>query len=913
MGRKKWDQAPPVKGANSKQSSLGEGQTKTLSAQMARVSHGVERVPYLNPDAFFRFIGPKNWGQTLINDELTTCLLDNGAQLNFITPAYAVERGMDIMSLDRLAQEIGGPHPLIAGMGGSLVEPTGFVLMNVKVPCIQGYDEDQVTLVMDDPGMTECPVILGTLTLYRVIEVIKESEISKLAVPWSLSRISWLMRDVMARLGQVVMNDMANKPIMPLNVDKVVRVASKCIVPPFGHKVIHGKVDLVLHGCQLNVMTHGLEKRLPSLPLGIDVQTAYSTLANGSNRVPVILRNNTQDWLEIKKGVPIARMVIANAIPKVTHVLPAGNPHEQSTLTEAKRQELLLEKLDLTGLEAWPTEQAEKAHSLLREYHDIFSLEKHDTRHTKAAKHKIVLKDPDTPPFKERFHRIPLPQLDEVHAHLKMMLDARVVLVRKKDGSLHFCINFRRLNSLTVKDSHPLPHICETLESLAGAAHYMTIDMNSGFWQVPMDDESKQYTAFTLGSMGLYECESMPFGLCNAPPTFQRLMLNCLGELNLTYCLIYLDDVIIFSKTEEEHLEWMHVVFDQFREHGLKLKPSKCEVFKTEINYLAHHMSKRGAHPSKKNLEAIARCPSPDTYTKVKSFVGLVGHYRHFIKGFANIVAPLYDLTSGENKDKKSEHLDLPLEAREAFDRLKAVCLQAPILAFPNFGKPFLLETDASGKGLGAVLLQKQSDGQYHPIAYASRIMTETEQRYHSNKQEFLALKWAVTEQFHEYLSPYGENRNEFVVRMDNNPLTYIFSSANLDAAGQRWVAQLASYNFALKYQKGKDNTVADFLSHLDDHLPPGKVQDYLNKIPYPGVKAVLDNAITPLTKRVEQGVRPDPDNQKADPEVNVGVRPARLAPPILPIRSLNSRRTQSSTKWSSIGRPLGRPLRKPY
>ena len=322
---------------------------------------------------------------------------------------------------------------------------------------------------------------------------------------------------------------------------------------------------------------------------------------------------------------------------------------------------------------------------------------------------------------------------------------------------------------------------------------------------------------------------------------------------------------------EEEHLEQMHVVFDRFREPGLKLKPSKCEVFKTEINYLAHHVSKRGVLPSKKNLEAITQFPPPDTYTKVKSFVGLVGHYRRFIKGFTNIAAPLYDLTSGENKDKKSEHLDLLQEAREAFDRLKAACLQAPILAFPDFDKPFLLETDASGKGLGAVLSQKQSDGRYyHPIAYASHIMNETEQRYHSNKQEFLALKWAVTEQFHEYLSPYGKNRNEFVVWTDNNPLTYIFS--------QRWVAQLASYNFALEYQKGKDNTVADFLSHLDDHLPAGKVQDYLNKIPYPGVNAVLDNAITPLADRAEQGVRSNPNNQKASQEVIIGVRPARLA-----------------------------------
>ena len=375
---------------------------------------------------------------------------------------------------------------------------------------------------------------------------------------------------------------------------------------------------------------------MPSLPLGIDVQTVYATLADGSNRVTVVLRNNTQDWLEIKKGMPIAWMVATNEVPKVTNLFSTEQTKEQSTLTETERHDLLLEKLDLSGLEAWPQEQAEQARSLLKEYHDIFSLEKHDMEHTNATKNKIVLKDPNTPPFKERFRRIPPPLLDEVREHLKLMLDTgvirpsnspwcnAVVLVRKKDGSLHFCIDFRKLNSLTVKDSHPLPHICETLESLAGAAHFSTFDMNSGFWQVPTDKESKQYTAFTLGSMGLYECESMPFELCNILPIFQRLMQNCLGELNLTYCLIYLNDVIVFSDMPEEHLRRMHVVFDRLHEHGLKLKPSKCEVFKSEINYLAHHVSQKGVLPSKRNLESIAQCPPPDTYTKVKSFVGLV-------------------------------------------------------------------------------------------------------------------------------------------------------------------------------------------------------------------------------------------------------------------------------------------------
>ena len=421
----------------------------------------------MNPDAFRRFIGPKNLGKALIDDELVSCLLDNGAQLNFIMPAYTQERGMDIMSLDYLAEEIGGSIPLIRGLGGISVEPVGFIMMNVKVPGVGGYDKDQIAIVMDDPGMMEWPVILGTPTLYRVMEVIKESEISKLAVPWASSQVSWLMRDVL-----VLVNDIANKPITPLHVDEVVRVASKCTVPPFGHKAIHGKVNLILHGYKMNVMTHGLEKRSPSLPLGIDVQTVYATLADGSNRITVVLRNNTWDWLEIKKGVPIAWMVATNEVPKVTNLFSAKQTKEQSTLTETERQDLLLEKLDLSGLEAWPQEQAEQARSLLKEYHDIFSLEKRDMGHTNATKHKIVLKDPDTPPFKERFRRIPPPQLDEVREHLKLMLDAgvirpsnspwcnAVVLVRKKDGSLHFCIDFRKLNSLTVKDSHLLPHIC---------------------------------------------------------------------------------------------------------------------------------------------------------------------------------------------------------------------------------------------------------------------------------------------------------------------------------------------------------------------------------------------------------------------------------------------------------------------
>ena len=808
-------------------------------------------------------------GEALIDGELTTCLLDNGAQLNFVTPDYAARREMYIGTLDVLAERSGMVIPPIMGIGGIIVEPTGFVVMNVQVPCVKGYNEEQIAIVLNDPGMKNCPVILGTPTLYRVMEVIKESEISKLAIPWATSRGSWLMKGVFARMGQVPLENVANKVVAPTAVSEVVRSNNKFKVPPFGHKVVHGRTKLILTGYRLNVMTHGLEKRSPALPLGIEVQSAYCTLSSGSGRVTVVVRNSTRDWIEVAKGIPLARMESANQVPPITGFISGTGSDEKKTLSEEERQVQLLEKLDLSGLNGWTSEEADKARSLLREYHDLFSLEKHELGHTRAAKHKIVLHDPESPPFKECFRRIPPPQVDEVREHLKLMLDAgairpsnspwcnAVVLVRKKDGSLRFCIDFRRLNALTRKDSHPLPRIGETLDSLSGSAYYSTFDLTSGFWQVPMDEASKQYTAFTLGSMGLFECERMPFGLCNAPATFQRLMQNCLGELNPTYCLIYLDDVIVYSKTPSDHLLRMRVVFDRLREHGLKLKPSKCDLFKTEINYLAHHVSRNGVLPSKRNLASIAECPPPDTYTGVKLFVGLVGHYRRFVKNFAKIAAPLYELTSGDNCHKKKEKVTLSPEALEAFERLKEACLTAPILSFPDFDKPFLLETDASGIGLGAVLSQKQEDGRYHPIAYASRSMNDTEENYHSNKKEFLALKWAVTEQFHEYLSPYGKNTNEFIVRTDNNPLTYIFSSAKLDAAGHRWVARLADYNFSLEYQKGKDNTVADFLSRVEDRLPENEVAAYLTKIPYEGVQAVLNNAGTPFQDRAEAEFQP--------------------------------------------------------
>ena len=231
---------------------------------------------------------------------------------------------------------------------------------------------------------------------------------------------------------------------------------------------------------------------------------------------------------------------------------------------------------------------------------------------TSPIEHEIHIENSE--PFKEQFQHIPPPLLEEVRASLRDMLEAgaicpsqspwcnAVVLVRKKDGTLSFCVNFRHLNTQMKKDSYPLPRIQEALESMAGSAHFSSMDFKSGFWQIKMAPESQQYMAFTVGNIGFYEFTHMPFRLCNAPETFQHLMQNTLGELNLMYCMIYLDNVIVFGRMEEEHLECLCIVFKRFWEFNLKLKPSKCLFFQSEIMYLAHHISRRGILPSQDNV-----------------------------------------------------------------------------------------------------------------------------------------------------------------------------------------------------------------------------------------------------------------------------------------------------------------------
>ena len=288
-----------------------------------------------------------------------------------------------------------------------------------------------------------------------------------------------------------------------------------------------------------------------------------------------------------------------------------------------------------------------------------------------------------------------------------------VVMVKKKDGSLRFCVDFRQLNAATVKDAHPLPRIDDLLDALHGARWFSTLDLKSGYWQVPIMERDKEKTAFRTSSGQLYEFNQVLFGLCSAPATFSRLMDRVLSGLHWETCLFYLDDIIVFSSTWEEHLARLRQVFEWLRHADLKLGAEKCAFTAKEISYLGHRVTEEGLLQDPALLVAIREIPPPKTATEVRSFLGLAGYYRCYVKNFAAIASPLHALT------QKDAVFHWSADCQDAFDRLKTLLTTSPITAFPDFSQSFRLYTDASTAGLGAILAQVR-EGKERIICCAS-------------------------------------------------------------------------------------------------------------------------------------------------------------------------------------------------
>ena len=468
-------------------------------------------------------------------------------------------------------------------------------------------------------------------------------------------------------------------------------------------------------------------------------------------------------------------------------------------------------------------EQISDMHKLILKHKSLFALNSSQLGCLKDAEYKIELLD--NKPVKHRYRPIHPSIYDKVQDQLKVLLQTGVItesnspwnspltVVVKPNKELRLCVDYRKLNNQCKKDAKPLPRVSETLSHLKGNKYFSSVDMISGYYQLKLAEESKDLTAFSAGSGKLYRFERVPFGHTGSGGFFQRCIENVLSELLYKHCVVYLDDCLILGKDFSDHCNSLELVFNRLAEAGLKLKPQKCNLFALETKFLGHVVSASGIKTDSDKTDIIKDWKIPSNTKEVRQFIGLLSYYRSFIKNFSNLASPLTDLLKGKliKRGKSKMFVAVKfywgIEQQKAFELLKLAFLDNVCLQHPDFTKKFILEVDASRGGLGAVLSQEYQ-GKVKPIAFASRKTSLSESSYPSHKLEFLALKWAVTQKFKDYLQ-----HTYFDIYTDNNPLAYIIDKLDIDAVSQRWCAELSKYHFKVHYRTGKSNVVADALS----------------------------------------------------------------------------------------------------
>ena len=449
---------------------------------------------------------------------------------------------------------------------------------------------------------------------------------------------------------------------------------------------------------------------------------------------------------------------------------------------------------------------------LLNEFHDIFAKDEHDLGKTDIVQHKIDVGD--HPPIKSTPYRVPYCQRSIISQQVKSMLDnniikpstspwsSNVVLVKKKNGKQRFCIDFRKLNSITKKENYPLPRIDETIDSLGNACFFTTLDLASGYWQIAMAPEDTDKTAFTT-FCGHFEFNRMPFGLTNAAPRCQQLMEFLLAGLQWHICLCYLDDIIIYSRSFAQHLQHLRQVFERLRNAGLKLRLETCSFCLQEVTYLGHIISKDGIKPDPDKIKVVKEYPVPTSVKEVRQFLGLCSYYRKFIRNFSGIAAPLNQLTT------KYARFVWTNECLDAFNTLREALITVPILCYPDFTLPFIIYTDACDYGIGGVLAQIDENSNERTISYASRALSKAERKYFPTERECLAIVYCV-----KYFRPYVYGRH-FTISTDHNPLRWLQSVKDSCDRLLRWSLKLQEYDFTVVHRPGKAHRNADVVSRI--------------------------------------------------------------------------------------------------
>ena len=450
-----------------------------------------------------------------------------------------------------------------------------------------------------------------------------------------------------------------------------------------------------------------------------------------------------------------------------------------------------------------------KIASLLTEYQDVFS--KNDLDLGKTDLYEHMIDTGEAKPVKQPFRRVPLAYADEERKVIDKMLDQGIIrpsnspwaspllLTKKKDGSFRPCIDYRNVNKITKSDAFPVPKVDECIDSVAGAKIFSTLDLLSGYHQVPVHSNDIPKTAFCT-KYGLFEFLVTPFGMKNSGATFQRTMELALNGLQWYICIIYIDDVIVFAKTFDEHIERLKLIFERLRQANLRLKPKKCELMKRQVTFLGHKVCANGISPDPSNVAKIINWPIPKNATEVKQFLGLCSYYRKYVKNFSSVAKPLNDLT------KSDSNLVWTNECQIAFDSLKQSLISPDIMALPNSTDKFILDVDASDFAIGAVLSQIQNDKE-RVVAYASRSLNKAERNYCVTEREMLAIRYFL-EYFRHYLL--GQN---FHIRSDHQALKYMFSFKSPKGRVARWLEIISEFDFTIEHRKGSKHGNSDSMS----------------------------------------------------------------------------------------------------
>lgn len=541
----------------------------------------------------------------------------------------------------------------------------------------------------------------------------------------------------------------------------------------------------------------------PNVPESAGLVVAH-TVASVKNGVTVArVLNPTGEAVELKPGLhmgefyPIQASDVTMLVPSSSGATGVPSPTVPSVIvgdspiTEQQRGEL---------------------QQLLSYFSDVFSPSDKNTGRCSLVKHHICTGD--HPPVKQRAYRASPEKRAEIEQQVARLLAeglveesyspwaSPVVLVKKKGGQWRFCIDYRRLNAVTIKDSHPLPRVDDSLDALAGSLWFSTLDFSNGYWQVDVAEEDREKTAFTTGR-GLYQWRAMPMGLSNSPATFQRMMELVLRGLPWHICLVYLDDILIYSRTFEDHLCHLEEVLTRIQSAGLKLNSKKCHFAQDHVVFLGHVVSRDGLRPDPRNTEKVMTWPTPTTVSEVRAFVGLCSYYRRFVQNFSQHAAPLNHLAS------KNVPFKWTSECEAAFAFLKRCLTCSPIVALPDFSHPFRIYTDASKDAVGAVLAQDRA-GMERVVAYASRALTHTQKQWSTFDRELWAVVWAVRE-FKHYVG-----LSTFTIVTDHRPLLGLRKlNIDNDPTGRRgrWILELDPFNWDIIHKDGSRHLNADALS----------------------------------------------------------------------------------------------------